>query len=517
MGKEFAEKEEIIAALPVPSKIFSEAELLEELGKMVTPAGLQASANNLFRGAVFGRDSLWTARFLIEDKEIAHLALTSLARIQGKKHVPKRGEEPGKIAHEYRLAHDADANQDILSMFKKMYGEAIPGAYIIYTTVDATPLWIVLLGEYCERYGREILDERIPHVSGEEVSMFETLMRAASWIEKQVRNSEYGLLEAKRKNMNDHVEFPVLRDGKISYRHEDGSYPNLRRPIAYLEVQGYAYDALMYAAEVSKHTRPRKALGYRTLAKRLQSKVFELFWLSDRDTFAAALDRDPSDALRPLSTLSTVQPEILNSAIFDTLPQDEREKYITGVLKNFFTPEFQTPAGPRSISLKYAHLTEYYAYQGPETVWPVLAHLVARGLRRQGFAALAYDIAARMVNTVQAAGSPRELFYVMRGGEGVVLAPEECMSEGETLEICTTNHGEANQTWTIAAIIEAKRTILIDAPMPTAFEQELLGREVTSLWSEEELKNAFINRLKITLNLGKGREMEARLVAQICG
>lgn len=500
----------------VPSKIFSDEELMAELRGMITPDGLQASRNELFRSAVFGRDSIWTARFLIDNpdnKEVVRLALLSLARTQGTQYVPRRAEEPGKIAHECRRGGDPTSNKQTLEMFERVFGEAAPGLYLVYTTVDATPLWAVLLGEYCERYGREILAERVEHISGEELSVFDVLMRAAHWVEQSIRRSDLGLLEAVREDREGHAEFHVLRDGRTSYRHEDGRYPNLKRPIAYLEVQGYAYDALRYAAAIARHLQPRKAFEWRNLAKRVQARTLELFWQSDIGTFAAALDRDPKTGeMRPLRMLSTIQPEILGTGIFDGLGETERARYFTGVLKNFFTPELQTLAGPRAVSLRYDHLTPYYAYQWSRTVWPVLSHLVARGLKRQGFGALAYDLSARMVNTVHAAGSPREFFYVTPQ-ELVAYDPEGAYMEGEAEEISATNCGEAQQTWTIAAVLEAK-CMLKKRPAPAPLERELLGREVAGLLELPELQTMFKSRMRIKINMERAREMEHALITE---
>lgn len=485
---------------------------------MVTPQGLQASANELFKGAVFGRDSLWSARFLVDDpaaKDIVRLALHSLARTQGVTFAPERAEEPGKIAHECRLKNDPANNKETLALFERVYGEAAPGLYLIYTTVDATPLWVVLLGEYCERYGRDILTERVSHISGEELSMFEVLIRATNWIEQHIRRSELGLLEAVREDREGHTEFHVLRDGRTSYRHEDGTYPNLKQPIAYLEVQGYAFDALRYSAALTRHTLPRKAFEWRNLAKRLQSRALEHFWQSDRNTFAAAIDRDPHTHLyRPLCTLSTIQPEILGTGLFDGLSPRERKHYIQGTLKHFYTPDFQTSAGPRAVSLAHDHLMPYWAYQWSRTTWPVLSHLVARGLKRQGFNALARDLSVRLLNTVHTAGSPRELFYVTP--EGQVAYDPECVFEdggGESLEIAATNCGEADQTWTIAAVMEAGRMIAPTAP--TLFERDLLEGESVNLLSQSELERAFHNRARIKINKERAWQMESELISEL--
>src|SRR5436309_3176821 len=82
--------------------------------------------------ALFGRDSLITAyECLGVNPELAWGVLRGLANLQGTVHDDWRDEEPGKILHEVRVGELARS------------GEIPHTPY--YGTVDATPLWLVLL------------------------------------------------------------------------------------------------------------------------------------------------------------------------------------------------------------------------------------------------------------------------------------------------------------------------------------------------------------------------------------
>src|SRR6266480_470065 len=85
--------------------------------------------------ALFGRDSIITAlQTLAYDLSIAEHTIRLLAKYQGKELNPWREEEPGKILHELRVGEMANL------------GEIPHTPY--YGTVDATPLWLVLVGKH---------------------------------------------------------------------------------------------------------------------------------------------------------------------------------------------------------------------------------------------------------------------------------------------------------------------------------------------------------------------------------
>src|SRR5207237_9942082 len=80
---------------------------------------------------VFGRDTIITClQTLVFGPELARTALEVLAELQAKEDDPTIDAEPGKIVHEVRHGKAARA------WFERYYG-----------TVDATPLYLVLLSE----------------------------------------------------------------------------------------------------------------------------------------------------------------------------------------------------------------------------------------------------------------------------------------------------------------------------------------------------------------------------------
>src|SRR5947209_764922 len=109
--------------------------------------------------ALFGRDSLITClQTLSYDPSIAANTLRVLAQYQGVKHDTWRDEEPGKILHELRVGEKANLHEVPQTPY--------------YGTVDATPLFIILLDEYVRWSGdRSLWQELQQHVD-----------RALDWI-----------------------------------------------------------------------------------------------------------------------------------------------------------------------------------------------------------------------------------------------------------------------------------------------------------------------------------------------
>src|SRR5205823_1573360 len=100
---------------------------------------------------LFGRDSLITSWMaLLVDPSLALGTLQTLAELQGTKVDPASDEQPGRIMHEQRAAGGPGAVSD--------------RAHIYYGSVDATPLFVMLLGEL-RRWGleRDAVEELLPH------------------------------------------------------------------------------------------------------------------------------------------------------------------------------------------------------------------------------------------------------------------------------------------------------------------------------------------------------------------
>ena len=99
---------------------------------------------------LFGRDSLITSWMaMMVDSDLALGTLQTLASFQGDDVNPITEEEPGRILHEMRFGESAELS--------------LGGGRIYYGSVDATPLFVMLLGEL-QRWGnrREEVDALLP-------------------------------------------------------------------------------------------------------------------------------------------------------------------------------------------------------------------------------------------------------------------------------------------------------------------------------------------------------------------
>ncbi len=167
--------------------------------------------------ALFGRDSLLTSWMLLPwDASLAAGTLQTLASWQGTEVDAASEEEPGRILHEVR--------------FGPASAVALGGRKAYYGTADATPLFVMLLGEL-QRWGYKdaAIEALLPHAD-----------RALEWIEtygdpdgdgfvEYCRKTSHGLANQGWKDSWDGINFA---DGTIA-----------EPPIALAEVQGYVYAA----------------------------------------------------------------------------------------------------------------------------------------------------------------------------------------------------------------------------------------------------------------------------------
>ena len=213
----------------------------------------------------FGRDSIIVSLMTVPwYPNIAKGTLSYLAAFQGKNFVERTLEAPGKILHEQR---DGEASQTGRTPFSTYYA-----------TVDATPLWVCLLGDYLEWTGDlETVRNLAPNLEA-----------ALEWMVGPDADPdgdgfiEYSPQKGGMTNM-------VWKDSGDSTFDETGD--DLEAPIAVVEVQAYAFRAYQSAAKVyAALEQPQKALEFERKAKVLQEKFQAHFWLEDLGTYAHALD-----------------------------------------------------------------------------------------------------------------------------------------------------------------------------------------------------------------------------------
>src|SRR5437763_1808443 len=198
------------------------------VGSRATDANAGEAALRLFE-VVFGRDSLTVALVVAElFPRLLEATVLHLARFQGVELDTKREEEPGRIAHEIR---DPDP--------ESKWG------FPYYGSVDATALFVTAAVRGIRRRP-ELAATPVP---GRPASVLDALSAAADWLVRRLSADDLGLLSHRRANPHG-LENQVWKDSWDSMSHADGTVCNHERPVASVEAQALAYDALVDAASL---------------------------------------------------------------------------------------------------------------------------------------------------------------------------------------------------------------------------------------------------------------------------
>ena len=304
------------------------------------------SAGIPWYSTVFGRDSIITSlQTLSLNPRIALDTLSYLARHQGTKENAYTEEQPGRILHELRRGEMARS------------GEIPHVPY--YGTIDATPLWLILLHETWRWTGDEsLIRDLLPNAR-----------RALDWIDRfgdvdgdglveYASTSARGLVNQGWKDSGDGVPFP------------DGRLP--APPIALVEVQGYVYDAKVRMAAIFRHAGEHAdAQRLELQAEQLRQRVIEQFWLEDAGTFAIAIDGEK----RPVSTITSNAGHLL----WSRLPDAERARRVAATL---LAPDMFCGWGIRTLSARHPVFNPMSYHDG--SIWPHDNAIVVMGLSHYG-------------------------------------------------------------------------------------------------------------------------------------
>jgi glycogen debranching enzyme len=230
-----------------------------------TPQGLFPYAGIPWYSTTFGRDGLITAlQCLWLDRRIAQAVLRRLAALQATAFDAASDAAPGKILHEMRSGEMANLRE-------------IPfGLY--YGSVDATPLFVLLAGQYAQTSGDiETLKDLWP-----------AMERALAWIDGPGDADRDGFVEYYKESEKGLVN-QGWKDSHDAVFHADGRLAE--GPIALAEVQGYVYAAKKLAAWCAeKLGLEERARQLSEQADRLAKRFDEAFWCEELGTYALALD-----------------------------------------------------------------------------------------------------------------------------------------------------------------------------------------------------------------------------------
>ncbi|MEO3807550.1 glycogen debranching N-terminal domain-containing protein [Sphaerisporangium sp. B11E5] len=366
---------------------------------------------------LFGRDSVLTSLFALPYRPgPAADTLLALAATQGTRHDPARLEQPGKIVHEVRhgeLAH---------------FGQVPYGRY--YGSVDATPLFLVLLEAYTAATGDPALARRL-----------EPQARAAvDWMFRDGGLGEQGYLRyvsdaagggLVNQNWKDSPGAVCFADGRPA----DGA-------LAVCEVQGYAYDALTRTARLARAVwgDPGWAGALEEAAADLRARFRRDFWMPGAAFPALALD----GAGRQVDVLASDAGHLLWSGVL--APEEER-----AVGRRLLAPDFFSGFGVRTLAAGQAAYHPLSYHRG--SVWPHDNAVIALGLARCGLAEEARTVARGLVRAAAAHGW--RLPEVMAGyGEDEHAAP------------VPYPHSSSPQAWAAATPLALLTAVRGTAPPP---------------------------------------------------
>ena len=292
---------------------------------------------------VFGRDTLITClQTLLFGPELAVTALHALRGLQSTVDDPIRDAEPGKIVHEVRSGKAA---------------RTWHSAY--YGTIDATPLYLILLSEVW----RWTDDAALVH------GFRGSAIQALDWIAKRGDSDGDGFVEYMKRSPRG-LDNQSWKDSHDSQRFSDGRIAD--PPIAPCEAQGYVYDAKRRLAELA-----REVWRDRELADRLDREATELyerfneaFWIPDRNGYyALALD----GAKNPVDALSSNVGHLLWSGI---VPPERTDSVVDQLMGDALWSGW----GVRTMSTADRGYNPLAYHNG--TVWPHDNSLIAWGLAR---------------------------------------------------------------------------------------------------------------------------------------
>ncbi|ARQ57494.1 UNVERIFIED_ORG: glycogen debranching enzyme [Rhizobium etli] len=316
---------------------------------------------------VFGRDALITAhQTLWLDPEIARGVLCHLAANQAANVDPASDAEPGKILHEVRYGEMAELGE---VPFRRYYG-----------SVDSTPLFVMLAGDYLKRTSDLATIERLmPHIEA-----------ALTWIDEYGDRDGDGFVEYGRLTEEGLIN-QAWKDSHDSVFHADGTLA--RGPIAIAEVQAYVYGAWLSALEIFRRIgKPERAASFLARAEALRRAFDISFFDEELGTYVLALDGDK----RPCRVRSSNA----GHALFTGIAYPERAAQIARTL---MSASSFCGWGIRTLPSTEARYNPMSYHNG--SVWPHDNAMIASGLARYGYR----TEAARIFEGLFAAASYIEL------------------------------------------------------------------------------------------------------------
>ena len=251
--------------------------------------------------------------------------------------------EPGKVFHEMRFGEMAQQRE---VPFIPYYG-----------SVDATPLALILLGEYASWTGN------LEAVR----SWWEHATLALEWIRANIAKSSLGFLTYQASSTTG-LRNQGWKDSHDAIMHGDGTLAE--GPIALCEAQGYAYRALITMAKLARQLQIccAEATLWEAEATSLRDRFNRHFWDPQQRMIVLALDGHD----RPCRVASSNQGQVLWSG----LPSEANAESVASIL---FSDAMFSGHGIRTLASTEIAYNPLSYHNG--SIWPHDNSLIAEGLR----------------------------------------------------------------------------------------------------------------------------------------
>jgi glycogen debranching enzyme len=311
---------------------------------------------------LFGRDSLITSlQTLAFDTTIAADTLRLLAGRQGRAVDEWRDEAPGKILHELRIGELA------------RLGEIPHSPY--FGTVDATPLFLILLGRHAAWTGHDGLFRELA----------EPVEHALGWLDRYADTDGDGYVDYQSHTSRGLVN-QGWKDSGDAIVAADGSLA--KPPIALVEVQGYTYRAWLETARLFERTgQADRAAGLRQRASELRDRFERDFWSDDLGCYV-------------LARASGQDCEVLTSnpghALWSGISSQDHARWTA---ERLMGPDMLNGWGIRTVSSDAVAYHPIGYHLG--TVWPHDNSIIADGFRRYGLDEAAERLFMGMIEAAQ--------------------------------------------------------------------------------------------------------------------
>lgn len=351
-----------------------------DIQKLKAPQGYVYAGSPFFHKELFGRDSITVALQKVDiEPDIAKDTLAPLAEYQATTINPEADREPGKILH-------------VLGNNSSMPGCEMP----YYGSVDATPLFTVLAGEYY----------KVTHDAAFIREIRPNIVAAVNWMPEYGDADGDHLIKYKRRNEH----------GCFHQSWKDCFEDHLRidPPVAIVEAQGYAYAAYRAGAYLAAELFKDKPLANLWLdeAEKLREAFHKAFWWEEESFYYLGLGGGKKE---PRKSVTSNPGHLLFSGILD---QEKAGK----VVQRLFKDDIWTPYGIRTLSVNDPDFDPFSYHLGPPWIhdnWWTFYGLEKLGLTRE-----ADVVGQAAVLTYKALGCAPELHGVDKDGHIFLLTEE---------------------------------------------------------------------------------------------